>query len=225
MQLEAPKPLPELVYDAVLNAICEGTLRPGERLTQETVAERLNVSRLPVGQALAKLKGDGFVVEAGRRGLKVAPINAVLVRELYEVRAGLDLISAGKAARRITPALAGEGEELLADGLAAAKAGDVLLLIDADWRFHWLIHEIAGNERLRDLMRAQWHHLRRIMINITRDTSDAGPAWAEHRAIWEAVCAGDAIRAERLARAHAHQASERLQQRLASESTLQQRTA
>lgn len=98
-------------------------------------------------------------------------------------------------------------------------------MIDADWRFHWLIHETAGNDRLRELMRAQWHHLRRIMINTTRDTSGADQTWDEHQVIWEAICAGDAVRAERLARAHAHTASERLQQRLASGPTLQQRTA
>lgn len=224
MQLQPPKSLPELVYDAVLNAICEGTLRPGERLTQEAVAGRLNVSRLPVGQALAKLKADGFVVEVGRRGLKVAPLDAQLVTELYGVRSGLDLVSAGRAAQRVTPAAAREGWAILADGRAAAERGELPLLIDADWRFHWLTYETAGNYRLLELMQAQWQHLRRVMINVLTDTENQPQIWDEHAAIWEAICAADAAQAERLAREHVDRASEWLQAALEPQAASQRST-
>lgn len=67
----------EQTYRAILSAICDGTLAPGEKLTQERVAERLNVSRQPVAQALALLKTQGFVQETGRRGLAVSHLDPV----------------------------------------------------------------------------------------------------------------------------------------------------
>ena len=65
----------EQAYQTILDAICEGRLEPGERLTQESVAAKLSVSRQPVGQALLLLKQQKFVTEAGRRGLMVAPLD------------------------------------------------------------------------------------------------------------------------------------------------------
>ncbi len=67
--LDAPKTLMDQAYAVILDAISSGTLKPGERLTQENVAQRLNVSRQPIHHALLVLKAQGFVREAGRRGL------------------------------------------------------------------------------------------------------------------------------------------------------------
>src|SRR5918911_768248 len=92
--------LTEQVYQRLLYAICDGELAPGARLTQEELAATLGVSRQPVLQALRLLKKDGFVIDAGRRGLQVAPLEAQAITQVYEVRAVLD----GLAARR-----AGEG--------------------------------------------------------------------------------------------------------------------
>ena len=68
--------LTEQVYQRLLHAICDGELAPGARLTQEELAATLGVSRQPVLQALRLLKKDGFVSDAGRRGLRVAPLEA-----------------------------------------------------------------------------------------------------------------------------------------------------
>src|SRR5262245_48888204 len=66
--------LTEQVYQRLLHAICDGELAAGARLTQEELAAVLGVSRQPVLQALRLLKKDGFVIDAGRRGLQVAPL-------------------------------------------------------------------------------------------------------------------------------------------------------
>ena len=87
MDTLAPQPtIVEQAYRAILDAICEGRLEPGERLTQESVAAKLSVSRQPVGQALMLLKQQKFVTEAGRRGLMVAPLDRDFMRWIYELR-------------------------------------------------------------------------------------------------------------------------------------------
>ena len=88
------------VHVRMVDAIAEGVLAPGERLTQEEVAERLNVSRQPVSHALQLLKRQGLAVEHGRRGLSVAPIDPERMRDLYQLRAVIDGLACRLAAER-----------------------------------------------------------------------------------------------------------------------------
>ena len=99
-RIECPPSLTEQVYQRLLNAICDGELAPGARLTQEDLAVVLAVSRQPVLQALRLLKKDGFVTDAGRRGLRVAPLEAQALAHVYEVRTVLDGLAARRAGQR-----------------------------------------------------------------------------------------------------------------------------
>lgn len=202
------KPLPELVYDRVVEGIFNGSLAPGERLTQEGLAKLLDVSRLPVGQALKRLEAEGFVRPAGRRGLEVAPLEERFVRELYELRAGIDQVSAGLAALRADEDLRERGEALLARGHQAAEVHDIPELIAADMAFHQLIYEAAGNTMILDTMASHWNHTRRVMQTILRDNRNQQQVWRDHGAILEAICSGDAALAERVARRHVERAAD-----------------
>src|SRR5258707_1842992 len=91
----------EQVYTRMVDSIAEGVLAPGERLTQEEIAERLSVSRQPVSHALQLLKRQGLVVEHGRRGLSVAPVDAGRMRDLYQLRAAIDGLAGRLAAERV----------------------------------------------------------------------------------------------------------------------------
>ena len=73
------------VHDRLVAAIADGSLPPGERLTQESVAAMLGVSRQPVSHALHLLRMQGLAIETGKRGLVVAPLDAARLRGLYQV--------------------------------------------------------------------------------------------------------------------------------------------
>src|SRR5215470_433048 len=82
-----PEPdLSERIHDAVLNAICSGELKAGARITQEELANRFGVSRQPVLQAMMLLRREGFLIDAGRKGVCVSPLDMQQVRNLYVVR-------------------------------------------------------------------------------------------------------------------------------------------
>ncbi len=98
-RIAATPDLTEQVYQRLLYAICDGGLAPGARLTQEDLAATLGVSRQPVLQALRLLKKEGFVSDAGRRGLRVAPLETPAITQVYEVRAVLDGLAARRAAQ------------------------------------------------------------------------------------------------------------------------------
>ncbi|MCB1995929.1 MAG: GntR family transcriptional regulator [Rhodoferax sp.] len=96
---------PDLVdqaYRTLVDAISSGALAPGERIVQEALAEQLAVSRQPVLQALRLLKADGLVQDAPGRGLRVTPLDAGLIAQVYAVRGALDGLAARLAAGRRT---------------------------------------------------------------------------------------------------------------------------
>jgi DNA-binding GntR family transcriptional regulator len=192
----------EQVYRTILDAICDGRLAPGERLTQESVAEKLAVSRQPVGQALMLLKQQKFVSEAGRRGLMVAPLDRDFMRAIYELRLGIEPLAATLAARRATKDDIARGETLLAAGKDAVRANSIGELIDADMRFHMLLYELSGNRLFVDLMADLWNHLRRSMREVLQHREYRKAIWVEHEQVLRAIAKGDGDAAAVLARAH-----------------------
>ena len=86
-------PVPNLidqVYARILEAIIDRTLPPGQRITQNELAEKLGVSRQPVSHALHLLHRQGLVAESGRRGFEVTALDPARIRQLYEVRGAID---------------------------------------------------------------------------------------------------------------------------------------
>jgi len=209
-RIESAPDLTEQVRQRLLEAICTGDLRPGARVTQEDLAASLAVSRQPVLQALRLLKKDGFLTDAGRRGLMVAPLDARTISQVYEVRGVLDGLAARQAALgrvRIDPGV-------LASGRRAAASGGLGSMIEADMRFHRLLYAASGNPFIEQTADLHWHHIRRAMGAVLQSEGLRASVWDEHAAIVEAIHAGDADRAERLARQHGEAAGRNLAARL-----------
>ncbi len=206
--LAASKTLMDQAYAAILDAIGNGTLRPGERLTQETVAQRLNVSRQPIHNALVVLKAQGFVRETGRRGLAVAPLDPKLFAAIYEFRSAVEPLAVRLAAARMDEAARVRGLKLIARGKAATTKRDAKALIEADMAFHSFVYERSDNTLIQETMRLYWHHLRRAMGEVLRWPRLAERVWLEHERIFKAMSAGDAARSARLMRDHVLRAYE-----------------
>ncbi|WP_322013027.1 GntR family transcriptional regulator [Paraburkholderia sp. J12] len=194
----------EEVYELLLDAICDGSLAPGTRLTQEDIAEQLSVSRSPVLQALRLLKKDGLVQDAPGRGLLVAPLEASALADLYEIRGALDML----AARLAAVALARLDPRLIERGRTAAQTGNVHAMIDADMEFHFAIYAASGNRLIAQTAHGHWVHIRRVMGAVLQAPSQRSSIWDEHAAIAQAIAAGDGSLAERLAGEHAKHASQ-----------------
>jgi len=204
------------VYQAVLDEICDGVLSPGAHLVQEQLAERFGVSRQPIQQAMALLKADGLVEEAGKRGLRVTPLDVTLMRHHYEIRAALDGLAARCAAQRAkqNPAVAREaetrGRRFLDAGAKAVGAGVPREQIRHDEAFHMLVYELSGNPLLPRTVEAHWRFLRRVMGEVLRHAEPPGAIWRQHAEILDAITAGDADLAEARAVAHIHVAADTL---------------
>lgn len=198
------------VYKVLLDAISDGSLAPGTRITQEEVAEQLDVSRSPVIQALRQLKTDGLVQDAPGRGVLIAPLDPQTIGHVYKIRGVLDELAAGLAAERrarIDPELIRKGREI-------ATGDDVRAMIDADMAFHRAVYQASGNPLIEDSSRMHWVHLRRVMGGVIQLHGMRRPIWDEHQAIADAIEAGDVPRARALALQHTLNASDNLLARL-----------
>jgi DNA-binding GntR family transcriptional regulator len=194
------------VYKALIVAISAGQLAPGERITQEDLAEKLNVSRSPVLQALRLLKKDGLLEEAPGRGLVVAKLDPLRIGQLYQVRGALDALAARLAAAsgtKIPMSLIDRGRE-------AAAGSDVNALIEADIAFHSAIYEASGNSYIIESTLMHWIHLRRIMGAVLQQSAGRHGIWDEHASILTAINQGDADLAATLSESHADIARETL---------------
>jgi DNA-binding GntR family transcriptional regulator len=202
--------LAQRAYDAILDAICGGLLPPGSRIIQEDLAARLAVSRQPVIQALLLLRKQGFLREAGRRGLVVAPLEAADVRRVYAVRGVLDGLAARCAAVDYAARAAAEGPALIAAGRRAAAGQDVAAMIAADMAFHRFLYDLAGNPLIEESAGLHWQHIRRAMGGVLGRGDRPATVWDEHDAILAAVAVGDGAKAEALSRRHAEAAAREL---------------
>ncbi|WP_300783777.1 GntR family transcriptional regulator [Enhydrobacter sp.] len=210
-----PEPdLSERIHDAVLEAICSGELKSGARITQEELANRFGVSRQPVLQAMMLLRREGFLVDAGRKGVCVAPLDVEQANNLYIVRAALDAVAARLAAARYTRELAHRGRLLLDVGRRAIASGYIPSAIEADIDFHLFIYEASGNPVISETTQPHWQHLRRVMAAVLSEEDLRVSVWDEHEAILQTLEAGDASRAEALCRKHAEQTAGVLTSRL-----------
>lgn len=215
-RLDTAPDLVDQVYRKLLDAISDGSMAPGTRLTQEDVAEQLAVSRQPVLQALRQLRADGLVQDAlgpqGQkgRGVVVTPIDATTVAQVYEVRSALDAQAARLAARRravIDPAL-------ITAGRTAAAAGQVKTMIDADLAYHRAIYQASGNPLIEASALLHWHHIRRAMGEALQHSPLRAAAWDEHEAMCHAIAKGDETAATQLMLAHGTQAGANLARQL-----------
>jgi len=213
--LVQPKTLVERAYDAILDAICDGTLAPGERLAQDVVAKKLNVSRQPITSALTMLKSQGFVREAGRRGVVVAPLDERLFEDIYQFRSAVEPLAVTLAAPNLTSDDVERGRALIRHGSKVAALNDSRPLIEADMDFHSLVYALSGNKLILETMRLNWQHLRRTMGEVLRIPDFSEKVWAEHAAIFEAMVSGEEEIASDLMRDHIRTAYQKVKPLLA----------
>jgi DNA-binding GntR family transcriptional regulator len=212
---------PDLVmqtHDALRKAIMLGELAPCAPVAHEELALLLGVSRQPISHALLLLKHEGLVVDRGRKGQMVAPIDPDKLRAMYQVRGGLDRLAARLSTSHITDAkiVKQRLSSIFLVGKKAVESADINQLVNADVSFHKFLHELSGNAEILTTAETSWPHMVRSMHVVLEAGAGAGGAliWAEHKAIADAVINGNTELAGSLAERHAEAAGENTYQRL-----------
>ncbi|MGF6411614.1 GntR family transcriptional regulator [Paraburkholderia sp. MM5482-R1] len=206
LKIQARTDFVDEVYGALVNAICDGSLAPGVRITQEEIADQLAVSRSPVLQALRLLKKDGLIKDAPGRGVLVAPLGEDSLAHIYQIRGSIDSLAARLAAQRravLNPALIERGRH-------SSHDGDVHAMIDADIAFHFAVYAASGNPLIAETARVHWVHLRRVMGAMLQVAGQRASIWEEHASIARAIAEGNVKIAMELSEFHTARAFEHL---------------
>lgn len=190
-------------YRALLDEIQSGVLAPGAVLGEVEQATRLGVSRTPLREALARLTADGLVAQASPRVTVVTDVDADDIRALYEIRRALEVAGVALAARRgdgaVFADLAAQFGRATLEGEAARDA--YYALID---RFDAALDAAAANDYLTAALRTIRTHLVRVRRLARHRPDRLAASVAEHRAIAEAIAAGDAELAAAATHVHLH---------------------
>jgi len=200
--LKQPKNLVDQVYDVILQALSDGTIAAGERVTQELIATRLNVSRQPVTHALAILKTQGFFIATSKRGLIVTAVDSRHVADIYQLRSTLEPLAVTLATPRMTPERYNVGRKIIERGRASVSSGNIANALRVDVEFHQFIYELSGNPLIAETMRLHWVHLCRGMTKTLQQPGTPFAVWQEHEQILEAMATGDPEKSSALMRNH-----------------------
>ncbi len=203
--------LTTLVQRELERRILSGELAPGDKLNDEDIAGRLNVSRGPVREAFRALESAGLLRMEKNRGVFVRQVSLAEADEIYEVRAGLDELIGRLLAERIRPAELAELRELLKKMQQAARAKDVEANYPLNVRFHDRLAALTGNGTLLSAYRRLVNELHLYRKETLARGADSFPiSTREHAEIVEALARRDSDRAGKLLYEHAMESRERL---------------
>jgi DNA-binding GntR family transcriptional regulator len=192
--------LRDVAFAKIRELIVSGAIAPGERLIEESLGQRLGMSRNPVRESLKLLEREGFVTISPYRGAVVSRIGRKEAMDVFEIRELLDSFAAAQAARTATPADLDELREVLKLGARAIEKNELGKLGMLNGRFHAKVHDMAGNVELS-------HSLERLRLKV--EWMFAGyvatrgeVAWVEHQQLADTIESGDAERAAQLSQEH-----------------------
>ncbi|MFJ4334031.1 MULTISPECIES: GntR family transcriptional regulator [unclassified Streptomyces] len=221
-QLSSPATLGDQAYAAIREAIVTGVLRRGEKVTERGLAESLSISATPVREALRRLEQDRLVERTGPRSVRVAQFGKEELREFTMIEDVLRALSARLAAekstaaqRRQMSACLDEADDLRNELRGVAPGSDeerdlVLAIQELMSRFHTLVDEAGGNAILLQMLHTvdAFGSEGRRNSALSQVRSEQGNVvderYRQHRAIYDAIAAGNGDKAEELMRAHSH---------------------
>ncbi|MEY4028479.1 MAG: hypothetical protein RLZZ329_2199, partial [Pseudomonadota bacterium] len=186
------------------------------------VAARLNVSRVPVREALRELESSGVVISRKHSGVFVRQLGMVEVRDLYQLRALLDGF-AGRTAAQLPKKERDGLVKFLVNSTSsmkeALKSADANRYYAENLRFHWAIVEAAGNVQMAEIYRGIVQKLHISRLKNLSGNSGRKASIAEHQTIVRSLRQGDFAQTELLMARHVNDAFVRLEETSQLETT------
>ena len=176
-------PLRDVVFNTLRQAILRGELKPGERLMEIQLANKLGVSRTPIREAIRKLELEGLVLMIPRKGAEVAEITEKSLRDVLEVRRALEELSVQLACEKITKEEIRELERVAKEFQQVVKSSDITEIAEVDVRFHDIIYTATDNQKLIQLLNNLREQMYRYRVEYLKRDGVFPQLIAEHEAI------------------------------------------
>ena len=203
-------PIRDKVYSYLKEAILRGEYKPGDRLKERTLAEKLNISRTPIREALFRLESQKFVTTVPRKGVVVNEISRDEIEEVFMILGSLETIAVRLAAQKMDEDMRAEIDALIADIEShLKKPADALHpddSTDINIRYNDIIWKASRNSRLHEMLSDLRDYIR-AFANVSEATPGRSyQALEEHLDILHAVRDGQPDLAENYAKIHIEKA-------------------
>lgn len=195
-------PLRDVVFKTLRQAILRGELKPGERLLEIHLADKLGVSRTPIREAIRKLELENLVIMIPRKGAVVAEITEKSLRDVLEVRRALEALAVKLACEKIREDEIEELKVAAKEFEEALKTGDVTVFAEADVKFHDIIYRTTDNQRLIQLLYNLREQMYRYRVEYLKREDSHAVLLAEHQDIIRKIAARDEVAAVEAVCAH-----------------------
>jgi len=202
LEIRNYKPLGEVVFEYLRNAILAGELKPGERLMEVTIADQLGVSRTPVREAIRKLEKESFVIMIPRKGAYVADLTKNDIIEVLEIRKELEGFAAFLAAERMSDAEKEALSKIVGHFNESMVEMDKKSMIEADNEFHSLIFDATKNQRLIAIIGDLHDQFQRFRLIYFNEFNNFKEIQDSHNRIFDAIINKDGIKARKEAENH-----------------------
>ena len=195
-------PLRDVVFNTLRQEILTGKLKPGERLMEIHLANKLGVSRTPIREAIRKLELEGLVIMIPRRGAEVAQITLKNLKDVMEVRRALDVLAIELACERMNQQELDILYQACEHFSAAVKTKDTRMLAEADVAFHDKIVLSTGNTRLIQLVSNLSEQMYRYRFEYLKDASSHEMLQQEHLEMYRSILKKEKETAADIVRRH-----------------------
>ncbi|WP_436644483.1 GntR family transcriptional regulator [Microbaculum sp. FT89] len=197
------KTLVDQVVDAIVEATATGVFLPGDRVVEAEVARSLNVSRVPVREALRILESQGIVVNERYRGMRLMDVSVDRLEKILKVRTALETLAVQEVleAKQTDPGILAPLEEIVDKLHEAVRKGDSYGVASLDTEFHRTLCRLSGN----DVLLRMWEPLSRqltIIFGLSTLQKDLDVIAREHDELLAGLQAGDNEQVVELVRVH-----------------------
>jgi DNA-binding GntR family transcriptional regulator len=191
--------LAQQVADKIVEAVADGAIRPGERITDSDIAQRLGVSRNPVREAMKMLEAQGIIISSPHRSTHVVAFDQAKVEEIARARVAIEKIAFGEAAAAYAndPGLLAELDRIIETMEQCARWKDTNGVTKADLAFHRAVCLASKNKIILTLWETIARHMRiSFKLEIQEDPEPLDQIPKHHRALRNALAEGHRERVE-----------------------------
>ena len=192
----------EIVYEQIRKAILDGLLKPGDKLETDAIAAALNVSRMPVREAIKRLQLEGWVDVRPHKEVRVASVTKAQIRDVFAVRAMLEGLAACEAARKISEDEIDLLWQTYRDMEKLVKSEDTAGQLTKNREFHKIVHKVSGNKVLQSIASNLFDSIERYRLQFLSLPRRPKEVLKEHLKLIEAIESHDMYTSEALMRRH-----------------------
>lgn len=191
------------VFEHIHDEIISMQLLPGQKISENTLADKFSVSRTPIREALNRLSALGFVEVRPQRGTFVTKLSMAFILEARFIRESLEVAVVNQLAESPVDDVVPECEKILNEQAKAARKKDALLFQQLDDRFHMMLVDATGFKRVGKVIELEKAHMDRVRnLSLVELTGQYEQVLRQHHAVLDAIKAGSPEQAVNAMRTH-----------------------